>query len=63
MIEVNLTVLVYKLFHKDFSLIIRVKFNGNATIFILYIHQFGRDSRWVALVILIISYPILLGAK
>ena len=26
-------------------------------------HQFGKDSRLIALIILVISYPILLGIK
>ena len=54
--EVNLTAFAYRLFHEDFSSILLAKCSGISTILILYIHLFGRDSMYIALVT---SYLIL----
>ena len=42
--EVNLSAFAYRLFHENFSSILRAKCSGISTVSDLYIQQFGRDS-------------------
>ena len=45
--EVNLSVFVYRLFHEDFSLTVRINLDGSSTISMHCLQNFGRMSGWV----------------